>query len=233
MKANINEIFSSIQGEGIYLGKRQIFVRFAECNSYCGYCDEKIGTVPSFWGLSPFSVSQLYNAILCLDKKEGPHEGISFTGGEPLAYADFLKGLLPKLKRRFQIYLETNGTLPGELKKIIRHVDVVAMDIKLPSVTGYKSYWKDHEDFLKVASKKDVFVKLILSERGSTSDIMKAGSIVKKIDKKIPIVLQPIVANGKVTDKLRALLVKYQKFLRKDIRDVRVIPQVHKVLGAR
>lgn len=241
MKADVREIFSSIQGEGIYLGKRQIFVRFADCNSFCGYCDEKIGrAIASSSRRLSLSLFSVYDAILRLDKKEGPHEGISFTGGEPLAYADFLKALLPKLfkfrqklKRRFQIYLETNGTLPSELAKVINFVDVVAMDIKLPSVTGYKPYWDEHEDFLRIASKKDVFVKLILSERCSLSDIMKAGSIVKRIDKKIPIVLQPIIANGKVADKLIVLLLKYQKLLRKGISDVRIIPQTHKLLGVR
>ncbi|MBI2447469.1 MAG: 7-carboxy-7-deazaguanine synthase QueE, partial [Candidatus Omnitrophica bacterium] len=43
MKTKISEIFSSIQGEGLYLGKRQIFVRFYGCNMRCAYCD----TMPS------------------------------------------------------------------------------------------------------------------------------------------------------------------------------------------
>jgi len=38
-KANILEIFSSIQGEGIYIGYRQLFIRFSGCNLGCKYCD--------------------------------------------------------------------------------------------------------------------------------------------------------------------------------------------------
>lgn len=42
MTADIIEIFSSIQGEGIFLGAKQIFVRFKRCNLTCSYCDEEL-----------------------------------------------------------------------------------------------------------------------------------------------------------------------------------------------
>ena len=38
-KAKIKEIFSSIQGEGEYIGCKQIFIRFCACNLNCAYCD--------------------------------------------------------------------------------------------------------------------------------------------------------------------------------------------------
>ena len=38
-RAKIKEIFSSIQGEGLYIGCKQIFIRFCACNLNCYYCD--------------------------------------------------------------------------------------------------------------------------------------------------------------------------------------------------
>lgn len=59
------------------------------------------------------------------------HHSISFTGGEPLLNADFLKILLDKVIA--PKYIETNGTLPQALKEIIDKVNYISMDIKLPS----------------------------------------------------------------------------------------------------
>ena len=38
-KAKIKEIFASIQGEGPYVGVKQLFIRFCACNLNCDYCD--------------------------------------------------------------------------------------------------------------------------------------------------------------------------------------------------
>jgi 7-carboxy-7-deazaguanine synthase len=41
LTANLIEIFSAIQGEGINVGTRQIFVRFGGCDLRCHYCDSQ------------------------------------------------------------------------------------------------------------------------------------------------------------------------------------------------
>ena len=46
MKADILEIFSSIQGEGLRIGERQIFIRFHGCNLNCAYCDVDMSKDP-------------------------------------------------------------------------------------------------------------------------------------------------------------------------------------------
>ena len=125
MKAPVIEIFSSFQGEGLLIGERQIFVRFAGCNLNCNYCDtndsksEKSGTL-----MTPGEVSDEIEKLITPDCRT-----ISFTGGEPSLYSDFIN----EVSRNFdlKIMLETNGTLPDNILSIEK-LDMVSLDIKLP-----------------------------------------------------------------------------------------------------
>lgn len=230
-KAAITEIFSSMQGEGIFVGTRQIFVRFKECNMECGFCD-----TPNTAQAKEYSAGQLIHEIKTLDKNQagGAHHSISLTGGEPLVYAEFLKKLLPSLKEEgFKVYLETNGTLPDKLRDVIDLVDIVAMDFKLPSSTNGKPYWEEHEKFLKIASKKKVFVKAVVTADTKKSDIEEAITLIKKIDAKIPFIIQPatpVKDMDKVISQNR-LQEFFDLTLKGGIKDSRIIPQVHKIMG--
>ena len=169
-----------------------------------------------------------------MDAAKGPHHSVSFTGGEPLLYWDFLKIFLKTFKknRNFRSYLETNGTLPHELSKIIDLVDIVAMDFKLPSSTGERSYWHEHADFLRIASRKKVFVKAVVTPNTENEDIEKAIQLIKKSDKKIPFILQPAspVKPGDRRVEAEKLLGFLDVGSRNNINNMRVIPQIHKIL---
>ncbi len=143
LKLPVTEIFSSIQGEGPYVGIRQIFLRLPKCNLTCPYCDTKtaiqqqfqIETVPGSRHFdvmeNPVPLDKLLEVLQTYDFSE--HHSLSVTGGEPLLWANELRILLPLVKeKRLKIYLETNGTLPDQLLQILPMVDVISMDIKLP-----------------------------------------------------------------------------------------------------
>jgi len=230
-KAEIVDIFSSVQGEGIFLGARQIFVRFKRCNLACVFCDE-----PREHASRLYSPTELIEEIRSLEKGKSAHHSVSLTGGEPLLYTDFLKAFLPLLKKEgMKSYLETNGTLPQELGEVIDLVDIVAMDIKLPSSTLERPFWERHGEFLKIASKKKVFVKAIVTPETTKEDIEKTIDVVNSVGKHISLILQPATPM-KASDKAvpRDRLLEFMEIgIRNHLENIRVIPQLHKLIGVK
>lgn len=229
-KAEITDIFSSIQGEGIFVGARQIFIRFRRCNMECAYCDESRDAVPK-----EYSAMELLKEAHRLESEKGVHHSVSLTGGEPLVYWEFLKDFLRLLKKdNMKSYLETNGTLPEELSRVIDFVDIIAMDFKLPSSTGGREYWDEHLKFLKVAIQKKVFVKAVVTPSTTNEDILKSSELIRQIDPNLPFILQPatpVKGIGKIEN--NRLLEFIEAAGKKNLTSVRVIPQVHKTMGVK
>jgi len=246
--AYLTEIFASFQGEGIYAGERQVFLRFAGCNVACSYCDSpqalelpKIVKYEALAGAkkselipNPLEVSKLIELILALNKPQGINHSISLTGGEPLLQVEFLKLFLPELKKstNLPIYLETNGTLPEYLSEVIDLIDIIAMDLKLPSATGASPQWKEHKKFLEIAYMKELFVKAVFTKETNIMEIDEAAGIVAGIDEKIPFVLQPVTPHGKISHRPGVeQMFAFHAIAKKKLSRVRVIPQMHKILG--
>lgn len=220
MKAKISEIFYSLQGEGIYQNRPQIFIRFWGCNLKCAFCDTSF---PFYKELT------LKEIIEVIQNYPYPRHSISLTGGEPLLQYKFLKELCFFLKEQNQkIYLETNGTLYKELQEVIDFIDIVAMDFKLPSSTKERVFWQEHKKFLRVAVEKEVFVKAVITPYTCFKDIFLTAEIIKEIEKNIPLILQPQYG-------YETLLWRHLETLREKLSEtflhVEVIPQLHKKLG--
>jgi len=229
-EARISEIFSSLQGEGTRLGERHLFVRFEECHIHCTYCDELDK------GGVKMSQEDVLNAVARIDADEGPHQFISFTGGEPLLYVEFLRPLIQELsQKKHRIYLETNGILTPALKEIIHCVDVVAMDMKPSSVTGEKNYDGEHRSFLEIAKQKETFVKIIISKQLVLDEFLSLIGIVKEVAPRTPVILVPLSSKieGHDDQELMVLLNKLQRLGGREIQDIRIVPRFHKILKIR
>lgn len=221
-KAKITEIFTSIQGEGLYVGQMQTFVRFYGCNLRCAFCDETRKN-----RFKEYSIEQLVEAVIKKNNKV-----VSLTGGEPLLYAGFLKEVLPKLKKKgFIVFLETNGTLKNKLLEIIGFLDIISMDIKIPSSTKDKACWKAHSDFLKASGGKEVFVKVVITNRTTAADIKKAVSLIERVNKAVSFILQPVTVNNRIQKIRRA--EEFLGIADSRLDNARLIPQVHKILGVK
>ena len=229
MKAKLLEIFRSVQGEGKYVGVSQVFVRLFECNMHCVWCDTPGSIGDTKREYREVNVEELLAQVERL--WDGCHS-VSITGGEPLLQKDFLKGFCRALKASGKtVYLDTNGTLPQALKEIIRNVDIIAMDIKLPSSTKQKAYWQEHKEFLKIARRKDVFVKTVVSLDTHADEVIKAAKLVAQVAPKSCFILQPNYLDLKqgVINRCEA----YQKSCAKILKDVRMLPQMHKFMKLR
>ncbi|MGI6629025.1 MAG: 7-carboxy-7-deazaguanine synthase QueE [Bacillota bacterium] len=243
METEIQEIFSSIQGEGIYVGVRQIFLRFVGCNLSCTYCDTREtqikgkdmfcieiepGTGKLEYYPNPVSVDELKRIIMPL--KPEIHHSLSLTGGEPLLQVDFLYEFLPRWKRICPVFLETNGTLTQSLRKLLPLIDIISMDIKLPSATGL-DLWKKHEEFLKIAKEKEIYVKTVLTVDTIKEELAQVVRIIERVDPSIPLVLQPVTPVGGVKEMTPDKVIKIQDYCSTVLKKVRVIPQTHKIIN--
>jgi len=245
--AQLVEVFTSLQGEGIYVGERQIFVRFAGCNLSCAYCDSPQAlSVPKQFKVegrsgsgefqsfgNPASLDQLASIIDAMNKPKGICHSVSLTGGEPLLQVDFLKKFLPVLReKKLKIYLETNGTLAKHLEEIIELIDIISFDIKVPSATGLSSYMEDHKKALEVAALREVFVKIVYTRETKAKEIDEACDVIALINPDIPLVLQPVTPHGPVKHRPTPdQNLSFQSVARRRLNKVLVIPQVHKIMG--
>ncbi len=219
-KIKIKEIFDSIQGEGPYVGEKQLFVRTTKCNLNCKYCDTDFLCDENS---KEYNFDEFFEIL-----KSSDAQTVSFTGGEPLLEADFLFEFFKRYKNRLnkKIYLETNGTNAKNLKKIINYVDVVSMDIKLKSATGLEFSLITFDDFINIAKEKEVFAKVVFDENISNSEITEVTTLAKKYG--ILLILQPKMPISSTLN----IDVIFEKFYSK-YKNVRLIPQVHKFLNVR
>lgn len=221
-EAAINEIFDSIQGEGLYIGCRQVFVRFCGCNLLCDYCDTE------------FSGGDVYTPETLVQKiNEFPLKSIhsiSLTGGEPLLHYEFLKEFLPLVDSK--IYLETNGVLYGPLTEVIDLIDIVSMDIKLDSSAKIGDLFNSHKKFLEIvkSANKEVFAKIVFDDRIADFEINECAKLGETFD--IPLILQPKMNGNEIGVKKEKILEVFEKFTLKHA-DTRLIGQVHKFYDIR
>ena len=240
MRENIIEIFSSIQGEGKYVGYRQIFVRLEGCNLDCTYCDteneigghahcmveERAGTHEIVSYENPLSVEQVAEIVMRLTGGV-PHHSLSITGGEPLLHVPFIKKLAAHID--LPIFLETNGTLDKALTDCIDCISHISMDLKLPDVLS-APVWDAHARFLKVARAVDVYVKVVVAAETRAEDVEHAAHLTAEIAPATLFILQPVTPYGGCTAPSPSHLLELQRIALRHISDVRIIPQTHRMM---
>lgn len=133
MKASIDSIetFGLVDGPGI-----RCVVFFNGCKLRCKYCHN-----PEMWKKREenYTPEQLVERIKRCEPYFKKNGGVTFSGGEPLLHSNFIIETAKILKKdNIHIALDTAGVGLGNYEEILKYVDLVLLDIKHTSPTGYK-----------------------------------------------------------------------------------------------
>lgn len=199
----INDIFSSLQGEGLRQGEPTLFIRFSGCNLHCLFCDTKTAWKEG----QEMTVDEILSRVEEV-KHRFPSNWICLTGGEPLLQE--LSPLITMLKKSgYKIQVETNATLYKAL-----NVDWYTISPK-PDKYFFKPRYK------KIARE----VKLVVSRDLSLAQIQKLR---KDFPLKTPIILQP--QSNLAWSRLKAVNL-IRSAAAKGVENIRLSLQIHKILG--
>lgn len=153
----VNEIFTSFQGEGPFIGTRATFLRLSNCNLNCDFCD----TLSRDEG-EIMSVEEVGKALLGEFEKHNT-DFLVITGGEPTLQYKELRKLLPLLDGKCIIQFESNGTSHEELIEEAYYV----ISPKIDKEDVYKRYLPYGNVFFKfvIESQQDIDFVLELLEK--------------------------------------------------------------------
>jgi 7-carboxy-7-deazaguanine synthase len=141
----VKEIFLTLQGEGLNVGRRAVFLRFAGCNLWtgrerdratatCTFCDTDFVGMDGTEGGRYSDAAALAAKVASLWGDAGVAERfVVMTGGEPMLQVD--QALIDALHAEtFEIAIETNGTLP-----VPRSIDWITVSPKAGSIVVQRS----------------------------------------------------------------------------------------------
>lgn len=207
----VNEIFSSIEGEGIRAGELTTFVRFYGCNMKCSYCDSQYACTGNDY-------KHMYVKEIVENVESFGNKNVTLTGGEPLIQLpikDLINSLLLN-PNNFSINIETNGSI--NVKEYIEKFPnvIYTVDYKCPS--------SDCEHLMNIENLRclrptDV-LKFVV---GSREDLERAYDVCMLSGTKAKVYLSPVF--GKIEP---VEIVKFMK--EKCWQGVRVQLQIHKFI---
>ena len=259
MEAHLVEIFDSVQGEGPQVGQPTLFIRFAECDLRCRWCDtpeswRRVATCRLFpkGGGEPRIVDNPISLAVVdelLDEYAlRPGHWASLTGGEPLLQSEAVASWAAHLRERgLRVHLETHGLAVEALRSVAGLIDYVSMDWKLASdvrrvvdrgAGPVPDYHDTHERFLEVVAEEanaqvDVCVKVVVTPESTREEIVELASRVAKVRPETTLILQPVTPAGGTREPVGVeTLLAHLEACASILADVRVIPQTHKTYGA-
>lgn len=206
----VNEIFSSIDGEGLRTGELATFIRLAGCNLRCRYCDTEYA-LDNNSGIE-MNITEILNEV-----KKYKNRNITLTGGEPLAHKEINKLIEELIKNNYFVNIETNGSI--DIEPYVGKC-LITMDYKCKSSLMEKTMLLSN---LEKLSETDVLKFVINSE-----DFDCIENILKNFNIKSYIYISPIFNEINLPDIVEFMKRCNEKGI--DMSKVRIQIQLHKII---
>ena len=236
MKVRLFEIFTSVEGEGILYGTKTLFVRLAGCPFTCFYCDTK-ESLPLDSG-TEYSIDDA-NHLIDSNLKNQTYK-VNFTGGDPLIQHEAVALLAKHIQnKKIPTYLESSCFNIDRFNHILPYINIVKIEFKTKDsdFIDSKHYEKLIDHTMKclessIKSKKTTYIKIVVSSKTQPNEfknlVKEIFNIVSK-DNINGFVIQPTYG---ISEPSLDLLLELYDLVYPHYIDVKVVPQLHKFIGA-
>lgn len=236
MKVRLFEIFTSVEGEGILYGTKTLFVRLAGCPFTCFYCDT-VEALPMNSG-TEYSLEEACKIIN--SKLQDKTYKVNFTGGDPLIQHEAVREMAKHVKsKNIPTYLESSCFDSAKFSEVLPFIDFVKIEFKTKDSDfvdpkHYSILMENAFECLKtsVSLKKITYIKIVVS---SKTDLLSFKELIKRILNTVSktdiagFIIQPTYG---VAEPSLEQLLKFYDIVHPFYNEVRIIPQLHKLIGA-
>jgi organic radical activating enzyme len=236
LKVRLFEIFTSVEGEGILYGTKTLFVRLAGCPFTCFYCDTK-ESLPLDSG-TEYTIEEA-NELIDNNLQNQTYK-VNFTGGDPLIQHQAVAQLAKHIQsKKIPTYLESSCFDIDRFNHVLPFFDIVKIEFKTKDsdFVDSKHYDKLIGHTMKclessVKSNKTTYVKIVVSSKTQLSEFKTLVNDIFNIISKENIdgfVIQPTYG---ISEPSLDLLLDLYDIVFPYYIDVKVVPQLHKFIGA-
>ena len=236
MNARIFEVFTSIEGEGILYGTKTLFVRLAGCPYSCFYCDT-LDALPLDSG-KEYSITEACN-LIDSNLQDNTFK-VNFTGGEPLIQHEAVSELAKHVKAcGLPTYLESACFDSKKFLHVLPSIDFVKIEFKtidseFIDEKHYPELLRNTLECLQAAveAKKTTYIKIVVSSKteiGSFKDLLdKIFEVISK-ENISGFIIQPTTS---ISEPTLEQLLEFYDAVYPYYNEVRVVPQLHKIISA-
>ena len=237
LKVRLSEIFTSVEGEGVYFGTKTMFVRLAGCHLKCFWCD-----TPYALSMKDGQEYEISEVVKMIDDNllQNTYK-VNFTGGEPLLQHIAVYEMAKHVKHKGLLtYIESSCFDSERFKEILPSIDICKVEFKLSDSEAvdaehYRNLLENELTCLEEAikEKKATYIKVVVSSQSNKKEFEELTKMIFNKIKSVDIegfIIQPVY--GQCEPALDQLFQFYD-IVYPHYKQVRIVPQLQKVIGVR